>query len=329
MLAAAPLLHAQGPAAAGPEANAGAVREVAGVFAREYFDAALARTVAAELHRRAEAGRYREAASPAALAGQLNADFYELTRDKHIVVAERRPVPTGSSGGGRRNVPTTAGFRRTEILAGNVGLLDLAFFLRPVEHQDALAAAMRTLQPAEALILDMRDNGGGSPETVALLVSYLLDAAGQPLFEIVRRDGSRDVYRTDATPPAARDGRRPIYVLTSPRSFSGGEGLAFLLQDLKRAVVVGEVTAGAANPGRPYPAGEWFEVTVPNGQLLTAVSRRNWEGTGVTPDVAAPAADALRRAHLRALDDLIAAATSEQRRNELRRIQDALRVRPR
>jgi len=85
---------------------------------------------------------------------------------------------------------------------------------------------------------------------VALLISYLLDAPDRPLFEITHRDGSRDVYRTEATPPLTRNGRRPIYVLTSPRSFSGGEGLAFLLQDLKRAVVVGEGTAGAANPGR-------------------------------------------------------------------------------
>jgi C-terminal processing protease CtpA/Prc len=295
-----------------------AARSVATVFANEYFDIPLGSKVAAEITARASAGRYHDAGTAADLAKRLTADFFELTRDKHIAVAiARRNGGLAQSGQERRNVPTTAGFRRTEILAGNIGLLDLAFFMRPVEHRDALAAAMQTLQPADALILDMRENGGGSPGTVALLISYLLEPPERPLFDIVARSGARETYRTE--PTATRDATRPVYVLTSPRSFSGGEGLAFLLQDLRRAIVVGEVTAGAANPGRPYPAGELFDITVPNGQLLTSITERNWEGAGVRPDIPVPAADALRVAHLRALDDLVAAA-SPSRRQELTRI---------
>ena len=109
-------------------------------------------------------------------------------------------------------------------------------------------------------------------------------------------------------------------MLTSAKTFSGGEGLAFLLQELKRAVVIGEVTAGAANPGRPYPAGELFEITVPNGRVLSTIRRANWEGHGVTPDISVPAADAFRVAHLRALDDVIAATADPARREALRRI---------
>ena len=297
-----------------------AVRAVVDVFEREYFDAALSKTVADEISRRLDGGRYAGANPPAALATRLTADLYELTRDKHIAVAVATPRAANNGGGAeRRNVPTTAGFRRTEIIAGNVGVLDLAFFMRPVEHRDALAAAMQVLQPADALLLDMRENGGGSPDTVALLISYLIDGSGQPLFEILRRDGSTDAYRTEAQAPATRNGRRPIYVLTSARTFSAGEGLAFLLQELKRAVVIGEVTAGAANPGRSYPAGTLFEITVPNGKVVTAIARGNWEGSGVAPDVAVPAADAFRVAHLRAIDDLLATA-SAARREELTRI---------
>ena len=300
-----------------------AVRAVADVFEREYFDVALSKTVAEEIERRLDRGRYADAGAPAALAKRLTADFYELTKDKHIAVAiARRESGTAQSGPERRNVPTTAGFRRTEILPGNVGLLDLAFFMRPVEHRDALAASMKTLQSADALILDMRENGGGSPGTVALLISYLLEPPERALFEIVTRSGSRETYRTEPTP--TRNAKRPVYVLTSPRSFSGGEGLAFLLQDLKRAVVIGEATAGAANPGRPYPAGDLFDITVPNGQLLTSVTRRNWEGHGVTPDIIVPAADAFLVAYLRALDDVIAATVDPTRREELRRIRAGL-----
>jgi C-terminal processing protease CtpA/Prc len=96
------------------------------------------------------------------------------------------------------------------------------------------------------------------------------------------------------------DGRRPIYVLTSAKTFSAGEGLAFLLQERRRAEVVGEVTAGAANPGRPYGVNDRFTVTVPNGRVRSAVHGGNWEGTGVTPDVKTGAAAALAVAHARA-----------------------------
>jgi C-terminal processing protease CtpA/Prc len=306
------------PAAINP-----AVQHVTTVFANEYFDIPLSKKVAEEINARAASGRYSDAATAAALARRLTADFFELTKDKHIAVAiARREGGTAQSGPERRNVPTTAGFRRTEILPGNIGLLDMAFFMRPVEHRDALAAAMKTLEPADALILDMRENGGGSPGTVALLVSYLLDPPERALFEIVQRSGSREMYSTEPTP--IRNGTRPIYVLTSNKSFSGGEGLAFVLQDVKRALVIGAVTAGAANPGRPYPAGDLFDITVPNGQLLTSVTKRNWEGHGVTPDIPAPAADALRIAHLRAIDDLLAGSPSPARRDELIQVRASL-----
>jgi C-terminal processing protease CtpA/Prc len=318
------VVTAQAPSPAlEPAAINAAVQQVTTVFANEYFDIPLSTKVAAEINARAAAGRYSDAVKAPDLAKRLTADFYELTKDKHVSVAvARREGGTAQSGPERRNVPTTAGFRRTEILPGNIGLLDMAFFMRPVEHRDALAAAMQTLEPADALILDMRENSGGSPGTVALLVSYLLDPPERSLFEIVTRRGTRETYSTEPVP--TRNSRRPVYVLTSRRSFSGGEGLAFLLQDLKRAVVIGEVTAGAANAGRPYPAGDLFDITVPNAQLLTSVTKRNWEGPGVTPDVRMPAADALRVAQLRAIDDLIAASASETRRAELQRVRSAL-----
>ena len=305
-----------------------AVHAVTDVFEREYFDAALGSTVAEEIERRLAAGRYAGAGDPVALATALTADFFELTKDKHVVVAVPRPRAGGGGGGSeRRDVPTTAGFRRTEIIAGNIGVLELAFFMRPVEHRDALAAAMHALQPADALIIDMRANGGGSPDTVALLISYLIEGTAQSLFDIVHRDGSKDSYRTPDEAPATRNARRPIYVLTSARTFSAGEGLAFLLKELKRAVVIGEVTAGAANPGRAYPAGELFEITVPNGRVVSAIGRANWEGRGVTPDLIVPAAEALLVAHLRSLDDVIAATADPSRREELRRIRADLEKR--
>ncbi|MFA5907586.1 MAG: S41 family peptidase [Vicinamibacterales bacterium] len=289
------------PASLAPGLIAPTVTGVVDVFSREYFDIPLTGAVRLALTSALAGGRYAKAATPQELAELLTHDLYDVTRDKHVAVQVVRPSSATGSSPAQRDVPTTAGFRRTEVLPGNIGLLDMAYFLRPVEHRDALAAAMKLLQPAAALILDMRNNGGGSPGTVALLMSYLFEEPGKPLFEVIPRTGTREVYATVADTLAWRDGKRPVFVLTSKNSFSGGEGLAFLLQDLKRAVVIGESTAGAANPGRPYPVNDLFEITVPNGQLLTILSRRNWEGNGVTPDIKVPATDALTEAHTRAL----------------------------
>jgi C-terminal processing protease CtpA/Prc len=99
-----------------------------------------------------------------------------------------------------------------------------------------------------------------------------------------------------------------VYVLTAGQTYSAGEGLAFILQERHRAVIVGERTAGAANPGRPYPINDRLEVVDPNGRVRGAVTGRNWEGAGVTPDVVATAADALRTARILALRGLLSRA---------------------
>ena len=286
------------------------VREIAAIVEREYFDPQLAEAAASTIRSKLSDGAYA-GESLRALADAVSRDLFVVTRDKHLVVAvvpQARQSPAHSeeqerqSRGRRENF----GVRRVEILPGNVGYLDLRYFYRPEEASVAIRAAMSLLLQADALILDMRSNGGGSPDTIALLASYLFEDAELPLFSIIPRQKSdARQYTTGTTSPPERNGTRPVYVLTSKGTFSGGEGLPFLLQERKRAVVIGERTAGAANPGRPYPVNDRLTVTVPNGQVKTAITEANWEGTGVEPDVAAPAADALRIAHSRALEQLL------------------------
>jgi hypothetical protein len=272
------------------------VSSVAKLISAEYFDVAIAKRVVDALNDKRNS--FVIAKTRAQLAQQINEVLFAATHDKHLRVEAINPQPPAKASSApspnRRDQPTTAGFRRVEILPGHIGLLELTMFLRPIEHRDAIADAMKTLEPAKALIIDMRANGGGSPGTVALLMSYLFDEPDLPLFDIIPRDGEIDSYRTEpASAQMPRNGRRPIFVLTSSRSFSGGEGFAYLMQERKRAVIIGEKTAGAANPGRPYPVNEWFQVTIPNGHISSAIHHSNWEGDGVTPDILVPAAQAL------------------------------------
>lgn len=293
-----------------PDAVRGTVTEIVTLVDREYMDAAIAHRLADALRRRLDAGAYVDAATPEALATQLTRDLFAASQDKHLAVTVvRRPAePAGSPAPANERQEdvrrSNGGVQRVEILSGNVGYLNLTAFWRAEEAGDAIAEAMRLLRHADALIVDMRQNSGGSPETVTLLIGYLFDEGGLPLFDVVPRSGTRATFVTPTPAPPERDGRRPIYVLTAARTFSAGEGFAFLLQERKRAEVIGERTAGAANPGRPYPVGARFEVTIPNGQVRSAVGGGNWEGRGVTPDVAVPESDALRTAHTRALERL-------------------------
>jgi C-terminal processing protease CtpA/Prc len=295
------------------------VIEVAATISREYMDAAVAERVADALRKRLTEGQYLSITTPEALAVRLTHDLLVESQDKHLAVAV---VPASSSTtpaapaantreqGVRR---TNAGVQRVEILAGNVGYLNLTAFWRAEEAQEIIGDAMRLLRRAVALIIDLRQNSGGSPETVALTAAYLFDQAGLSLFQIVPRSGPPVAYATPTPAPGERDGRRAVYVLTSARTFSAGEGFAFLLQERARAQVVGERTAGAANPGRAYRVNPWFEVTVPNGQVRSAVSGGNWEGRGVKPDLEVAAADALLVAHSRALKRLIEGADGDWR----------------
>ncbi len=134
-----------------------------------------------------------------------------------------------------------------EILPGNVGYLGVSSFFGPVEAGDAIADAMHMLRNADALIVDMRDNSGGSPDTVALVASYFFDTPGVPLLDIVQRSGELH-YATQAG-ISDRNGTRPMYVLTSAQTWSGGEGLPFVLQERHRAEIIGETTSRGSERG--------------------------------------------------------------------------------
>lgn len=279
---------------------AGVVEEVAVAVAREYFDAAAGERIAATMRQHASDGRYQAPMARLGFATALTRDLVGASSDKHLAVTlQARPGTGGAPAvnraeGVRR---TNGGVSRVEILDGNIGYLNLTSFWRPDEARDILTLAMRLLARADALIIDLRQNTGGSPDTVAWLLGFFFDQSTMPLFEIVPRTGAATTYATPAEPPVDRNGSRPVFALTSSRTFSAGEGFAYLLQERARATIVGERTAGAANPGRGLPIRDGFELTVPNGQVRSAIRRGNWEGTGVVPDVSAPAGDALTVAH--------------------------------
>jgi C-terminal processing protease CtpA/Prc len=188
------------------------------------------------------------------------------------------------------------GFEKLEILPGNVGYLKFNMFANPEICGATATTAMAFLENVSALIVDMRDNGGGDPAMVAHITSYLF-AERTHLNDLwTRSTGSTREFWTNPELPGKRLGQQPVYVLTSSRTFSGGEEFTYNLQSLKRATIVGEATGGGAHPVRGERVDDRFMIAVPFARAINPVTKTNWEGTGVEPDVKVPAADALEKA---------------------------------
>jgi hypothetical protein len=194
------------------------------------------------------------------------------------------------------------GIRRVERLDGNVGYLDLRRVAVAANAGPAIAAAMELVAGTYALIIDLRHNGGGAPDGVALWCSYLLTEEPVHLNDIFHRDtGETRQFWALPYVPGTRYVDRPVYLLTGPRTFSGGEELCYNLQALGRAELIGETTGGGAHPTRGFRISPAVHIGIPFARSVNPVTGTNWEGTGVVPDVAVPEAEAYDVAYAKAL----------------------------
>jgi hypothetical protein len=258
---------------------------------------------AAKVEAEARAGAYDGLADPRAFADRLTGDLAGVAHDKHLRVM----VPGGPPPEGRGPPPRAeGGVVRADLLAGDIGYLEVAGFPPTGPFKPAIDRAMAALAGTRALIIDLRRNGGGDPHSVNYLVSFFIDPA-KPMHvnDIINRTPNTETFQTAAfwsvaTPTAYLN--KPVYVLTSARTFSGGEGFAYDMKTHSLGVLVGETTGGGANPGGVVPLPDGLGVFVPRGRSHSPVTGTNWEGVGVAPDVAVPAETALHVA-LRKLGD--------------------------
>ena len=262
---------------------------------------------------------YDQITSAKAFATKLTEDLQAVSKDKHLrvrysnnVIPERGPrrEPTAEEREQEKRELTwmNHGFSKVERLPGNIGYLEFLNFMDPDLAADTVAAAMNFVNGTDALIIDMRQNGGGSPAMVALVCSYLFGPEPVHLNDLYWREGNRtDEFWTKKEVAGKRYLNKDVYVLTSKRTFSGAEEFTYNLKNLKRATIIGETTGGGAHPGGGFRIDDHFGMFVPTGRAISPITKTNWEGTGVTPDVLVPADQALLTAQVMALKKTVTA----------------------
>ncbi|MFJ9343019.1 S41 family peptidase [Streptomyces sp. NPDC101733] len=284
------------------------IDETARLVTEHYVFPEIGEQLAGLLRRRLTEGAY-DVDGAEELARLVTADLQSVNGDRHLSLKHHvDPVPAEKGAAVLESIrrefdASLGGAPRVELLDGGVAVLELAPMLFPLDWAaEALSAALTVASRAQALIVDLRSNRGGDPDTVAFVCSYLLDKRTH-LNTMYWRDGERSEqsWSLPHVPGARFGGSKPLYVLTGDTTFSAAEELAYDLQQLGRAIVVGERTRGGAHPREGWTVHPHVEASIPTGRAINPVSGTNWEGVGVQPDVPCAAADSLDHAHTLAL----------------------------
>lgn len=265
-------------------------------------------------------GLYTSINSAPGFAQRLTEDLRSISKDKHLSVGFNPKMVQELRAPASRSNPdevppsflenmrmSNYGFKEVKLLDGNIGYLDLRGFSDARFGGETAVAAMNFLSNASALIIDLRNNGGGSPSMIQLITSYLYGPQAVHLNTFYYRPSNE--YSQTWTLPHVTGKRRPdidVYVLTSSKTFSAAEEFTYNLKNLKRATIIGETTGGGAHPGGTRVATDRFTVWVPTGRAINPITQTNWEGTGVEPDIKVKAAEALQVAQVKALEKLVA-----------------------
>ena len=318
------------------------VTGVGDLLVKLYIFPEKAKEMAALITKKLQEGQYDKIDDVQAFASSLTDDLRSVTKDRHIRViygpeiVKQIRVRESQSADDREKWRQQAlqeerrenfGFKEVKLLDGNIGYLDLRGFSGFREAAETGIAAMNFLANADAVIIDLRRNGGGSPEMIQLMSSYFLKGRTHLNSFENRGEDTLEQYWSFPFVPGKPMFDTDLYILTNRTTFSAAEEFTYNMKNLKRATIVGETTGGGAHPGGTKIVNDSFLLWVPTGRAVNPITKTNWEGTGIAPDIAIESDKALDKARTVALEKMIKSAPDEEARVRLQRAVNALKAR--
>ena len=292
----------------------------------------IAEEICACIQQNFEEGVYADIDESDFFAYALTTHIQKVSQDKHLWIRwhpELVPEYEGSLLQSPENIEEfkqrakldNYGIHKVERLPGNIGIIDIRYFFRTSWGSgETIVAAMNFLANMNAIIVDLRKCTGGNPGAVAMICSYFFADEPIHLNSLYWRPSNRtDEFWTLKALPGKRYPDVDLYVLTSNRTFSGAEEFTYNMKNLKRATIVGETTGGGAHPVNQKPVDGQFVITIPVGRAINPISKTNWEGVGVKPDIEVARDDALATAHLLALRKIHERTRDEEWKSQLQR----------
>jgi hypothetical protein len=264
-----------------------------------YIDPAMAQKIADALVAHEKKSDDDATTDGNSFASLLTKQIRDVSHDMHLEVMHTRRVLPDRPPGTSPEIPesfrhemqrTNCMFEEVEVLPHNIGYLKLNFFPELSICRSIATAAMARLNNVDAIIFDLRDNRGGYPDTVMMIAAYLFD---HPEYMYNPRENTTPQSWTRSPVPGNNLVDKPVYVLTSARTFSGAEHFSYNLKMLKRATLVGETTGGATDVGTFHRIDDHFGMGIRETRGINPYSEPDWPVTGVQPDVKVKAADAL------------------------------------
>lgn len=272
------------------------VEEASKLLIQNYVFPEIALQVEKHIKSKLEKGEFDKITDMQKFADKITEEMQSISHDKHMhllfrpqqqssIQDEQNPLEQFYFQK-KRDLEESCGLTRIEKLENNIGVLEISSFNYLTEvAQPYIDAAMRMLSGSDAIIIDCRKNRGGSPDMVNYVCSYFFEKPTH-----INSIYWKQIDKTIESITLENVGGQkivdvPIFVLTSSHTFSGAEEFAYDLQTQKRATIIGEVTGGGANPGRAFPVGKDYRVFIPTGKAINPVTKTNWEGVGVKPDI--------------------------------------------
>jgi hypothetical protein len=264
--------------------------------------------------------------NPQKLAEQIEKDINQIHHDPHLhiqydpgFVAQEYAKPSEEEINQSKKYwkEQNYSFLKVEILPGNVGYLPFNGFVDDIESaKPTIYSALKFLANTNAIIFDLRENQGGSPEMVSQIESYFFKEKTHMNDLINRSAKDTAVFYADPAKADSLNLAMPVYILTSHKTFSAAEDFSYGMQQAKRATIVGEITGGGAHPQMPFSIGQGFVSSIPFARSYNPITKTDWEGTGVIPDVKVDAGKALLKAQELVFTEQLQAANNEKEKHK-------------